>query len=515
MNLTPELAEAARDAERAALELGLDFPQVVFELVDPEQLNMIAAYGGFPVRYPHWRFGMEFQRLQKTYRYGLGKIYELVINTDPCYAYLMKTNTFMEQKLVMAHVFGHADFFRNNAWFAPTDRRMIDVMANHGTRVRRHVDRQGADRVEEFLDACLSLENLIDPMSLYVRREPAPEHVPELDEERLAEERVHRFPVEHAYMEPFVNPREALDAERRRLAREIREGERFPSQPTRDVLAFLMHHAPLADWQADCLDIVREEAYYFAPQAMTKILNEGFASFVHSRLMTTELLEDREIVDYADKHSATLATRPGQINPYRLGHDLLRDVEDRWNRGAHGRAFAECDDYGERRRWDTGAMDGLRKVLEVRRVHNDQSFLDAFLTADFIDEHRLYVYGRDPRTGQPVVLDRDPVSVKQRLVGELTNRGQPVIELVDANHGNRGELLLVHRHATSTLREDFARQTLRSLHAIWTRPVHVETVVEDKRVRWGFDGREESSAEVGTEDDVLPFGVAADAQAGP
>ena len=134
-SLTPELAAMADQARDAATELGLDFPEVVFELVAPDELNMVASYGGFPVRYPHWRFGMEFQHLHKSYEYGLSRIYELVINNDPCYAYLMKTNTPMEQKLVMAHVFGHADFFRHNMWFQPTERRMLDLMANHGTRL--------------------------------------------------------------------------------------------------------------------------------------------------------------------------------------------------------------------------------------------------------------------------------------------------------------------------------------------------------------------------------------------
>ncbi len=497
MTLTPELVRCAQEAHDAALAFGLDFPEVVFELVDPDEMNMIAAYGGFPVRYPHWRFGMEYRRLQKSYEYGLGKIYELVINNDPCYAYLMRTNTVMEQKLVMAHVYGHADFFRNNAWFAPTDRKMIDVMANHGTRVRRHVDRQGADRVETFLDACLSLENLIDPLGMYVRRGDGEEPAPELDEERLAAGRVRRFPVAHPYMEPFINPKAELEREQKEIAERLRERRRVPPEPTRDVLAFLLRHAPLADWQADCLDIVREEAYYFAPQAMTKIVNEGWASFVHSRLMTTKLVTGAEIVDYADKHAATLATQPGRINPYRLGFELLRDIEERWNCGRHGRAWEECGDAEERRRWDTGAADGLRKVFEVRRVHNDQTFLDAFLTPDFIDRQRLYIYGRDPRTGETVILDRDPATVKPKLLQQFTNMGQPVIELVDANHRNRGELYLVHRSDGTDLREDFARQTLRALHTLWTRPVHIEVAIEGKAVLWSFDGKDEGTRDLG------------------
>ena len=136
MNLTPDLERRRREIEGYAREYGLDFYDVVFEVLDYDQLNEVAAYGGFPTRYPHWRFGMDYEELAKSYSYGLSKIYELVINNNPVYAYLMKANAPVEQKLVMAHVFGHADFFKNNLWFSKTNRRMIDAMANHATRVR-------------------------------------------------------------------------------------------------------------------------------------------------------------------------------------------------------------------------------------------------------------------------------------------------------------------------------------------------------------------------------------------
>lgn len=487
------LADRARDA---AIGMGLDFPEVVFELLDPDEVNMVAAYGGFPVRYPHWRFGMAYRQLQKGHEYGLSRIYELVVNNDPCYAYLMRTNTRMEQKLVMAHVHGHADFFRNNLRFAPTDRRMIDTMANHATRVRRHVDRLGPERVEEFLDACLSLENLIDPMALYVRRAEEPEPEPEVDEDRLAAGRVRRFPSQSSYMDPYLNPRDRIEKERKRLAEEIRKRRRVLAEPTRDVLGFLLHHAPLQDWQADCIDIVREEALYFAPQAMTKICNEGWASFVHTRLMTSRLLDASEVVEYADKHSGTLASSPGQINPYAVGLAIFRDIEDRWNRGAHGRAWRDLSDDEARARWDDGSRDGLRKVLEVRRACDDLMLIDRFLTPELIERLQLFTYGRDPRTGRLVILDRDPDSIRAKLVRSLANGGQPVIELTDANFENRGELMLVHRHEGAGLDESLARETLRALHRIWTRPVHVETVSDGTRVRWTFDGREASSREL-------------------
>src|SRR5207244_13423948 len=136
VNLPPGIEKARRQIETYAREYGLDFYDVVFEVLDYDQLNEVAAYGGFPTRYPHWRFGMEYEELSKTYSYGLSKIYELVVNTNPVYAYLMKANAAVEQKLVMAHVFGHADFFKHHLWYSKTNRRMIDDMASHDNPVR-------------------------------------------------------------------------------------------------------------------------------------------------------------------------------------------------------------------------------------------------------------------------------------------------------------------------------------------------------------------------------------------
>src|SRR5882672_4410730 len=145
--LPAHLDEIQVQMEQHAKNYGLDFFPTIFELVDCDQLNAVAAYGGFPTRYPHWKFGMEYEQLSKGYTYGLQKIYELVINNDPAYAYLMKSNNMVDQKLVMAHVYGHVDFFKNNYWFSKTNRKMIDVMANHAVRIREYMDRHGQDVV--------------------------------------------------------------------------------------------------------------------------------------------------------------------------------------------------------------------------------------------------------------------------------------------------------------------------------------------------------------------------------
>ena len=173
-NLTPELARLRDETCELARSYGLDFYDVIFELVDHDELNMVASYGGFPVRYPHWRFGMEYEHLGKSYAWGLSKIYELVVNNDPCYAYLMRSNSITEQKLVMAHVYGHCDFFKNNAWFARTSRKMMDELANHGARIRRYMDRFGQGTVEDFIDVVHSLDNLIDPYAVLGQRLAAP-----------------------------------------------------------------------------------------------------------------------------------------------------------------------------------------------------------------------------------------------------------------------------------------------------------------------------------------------------
>jgi len=169
--LPSELEEQRlRIEDIARNKYGLDFFETIFEMCTYEEINMIASYGGFPTRYPHWRFGMEYLQMQTSYEYGLSKIYEMVINTNPSYAYLMDCNLMVDQKLVMGHVFAHVDFFKNNLWFRHTNRRMLDQMANHATVVRTHMDKEGVGRVEQFIDLVLSIDNLIDPHLPHIRR---------------------------------------------------------------------------------------------------------------------------------------------------------------------------------------------------------------------------------------------------------------------------------------------------------------------------------------------------------
>src|SRR6516165_3990800 len=299
-NLPPDLRALKEEIEGHARAYGLDFYETIFEVIDADDLNEVAAYGGFPTRYPHWSFGMAYEELRKGYDYGLSKIYEMVINNDPCYAYLMRSNHTVDQKLVMAHVYGHCDFFKNNAYFGHTNRKMMDEMANHGARIRHYVERFGEDEVEAFVDRCMSIDDLIDVHSTAIRRrEPVSRYdftpEPETDDALRAT----RFKSKD-YMDDYINPRDVLKAEEdeRRKVKE-QAARSFPEHPEKDVLLFLIENAPVKPWQRDIVEIIRDEAYYFAPQGQTKIINEGWASFWHSTIMTQKVMLPSEVGDCA------------------------------------------------------------------------------------------------------------------------------------------------------------------------------------------------------------------------
>jgi len=501
-HLSPELRNHAMEIFEIAKEYGLTHYPVKFVLVNPRELNGIASYTGFPRRMSHWTYGMEFENLHRKYTYGAAKIYELVINTNPIIAYLLSTNTLVEQKLVMIHVCGHADFFYNNAWFQNTDRYMLDQMANNASRVQRIMHRRGAGTVESFLDTCFSIDNLIDPYMSLIRRQ---EDVSEEEEVSKPLPRLKANP----YMDRYINTQEFLDVQKRRIEEDKKKRKKLPVNPERDVLGFLIKHAPFHNdetWKRDILAMVREEAYYFAPQRMTKIMNEGWATFIHQKFMTgrdedTRLATDAEIIDYCDSQSRAIA-QGKSVNPYRLGLALYRNIEERWNKGQFGPEWDRCDNLEQRHNWDRQLGLGKQKIFEIRQSHNDLTFIDEFLTPEFAVEQRLYSY--KPNHFGYDEINRDFAGVKDHFLRLLVNGGQPVIQIENADHGHRGELLLQHVWEDQQIELDpqKGQDTLENLFTIWTRPVHIDTFEEDEGgerqlIRWSYDGQEHSKALLG------------------
>ncbi len=484
--ISGELLKIRDEVLQYALDYGLDFYPVVFEMCDYDTINILASQGGFPARYPHWRFGMDYDSMSKNYRFGMMRIYEMVINNDPVYAYLLNVNKTVDQKTVMAHVYGHADFFKNNAYFSGTDRNMIDVMANHGTKVRRFMDRYGQDKVEEFIDVVLSFENLLDVNQLF-QLSPIKTKVDLTSMKDDIEDGA------SSSLKTFMRSKQRTEkaGKKTKLKKDVRVFEINNLElPTSDIMKFLAENAPIEDWQSDIISILREEAYYFLPQRMTKIINEGWASYWHSTIMTQNALNASEIVDFADHHAGVMAMSKQNINPYKIGIELLRDIEFRWNTGRFGKEYNECDDLHTKENWDKKLGLGREKIFEVRRSHNDLTFIDEFFTQEFCQRQQLFTYDFNPQSQRNEISERSFLEIKDKLLNQLTNFGNPVINVVSANYNNRGEMLMQHTHYGVDLDMGKAAETMHNIFLVWKRPVNLETIVEGKKSIYHFDGKE-------------------------
>jgi stage V sporulation protein R len=185
-----------------------------------------------------------------------------------------------------------------------------------------------------------------------------------------------------------------------------------------------------------------------------------------------------------------MATSPGQLNPYKLGVELFRDIEERWDKGQFGREWEECDDLEVKRNWDLRLGLGRQKVFEVRALYNDVTFIDEFLTPEFARRHKLFTFEFSTRNDRFEIDSREFKKVKDKLLFQLTNRGNPYLYVEGANHENRGELLVKHEHRGVDLRGDSAREAMAALVRLWKRPVCVATVMDNKPTLLRFDGKE-------------------------
>ncbi|MGN6720811.1 MAG: SpoVR family protein, partial [Candidatus Binatia bacterium] len=336
---------------------GLDpFPQE-FEVCDHEDMLSYMVYSGMPSHYPHWSFGKNFEKLKTLYEYGVsGLPYEMVINSNPSIAYLMRDNTLALQVLTIAHVYGHNDFFKNNFTFRSTRAEYtVETFKGHANRVRQYIEDPsiGLERVEAILDAAHAL-------SLQCRRNLA------IKKPSVAEER--EMKVYEAT--PRADPFGAIHRRQEHAAPDL---NKEPLYPDEDLLLFIRdHNRQLAEWEKDLLTIVHEQARYFVPQIETKIMNEGWASFWHKRILETLELPQELHLEFLVRHTQVLRPSPGSLNPYHVGMKVWEDIQQRWD---HPSA-EDIDNFGPRQKA------GRAKLFEVREVERDTSFLRRYLTED-------------------------------------------------------------------------------------------------------------------------------------
>jgi stage V sporulation protein R len=589
------LAEPVREAGELARKLGLDPYPVNYWIVDHDEMNALIAYGGFQNRYPHWRWGMLYDRQQKSGQFGMGKAFEIVNNDNPAHAFLQESNTLADQKAVITHVEAHADFFHKNQWFGlfgDGDPDAAAMLERHGEAIAGYMEDPEIDReeVERFLDAVLVLEDTIDQHRRLT--ETARERDGEVGDLRaqLEEMNISEDVRRQVFDDDWLDERQAAEEAAARI-----------DAPRKDVLAFLREHGKQYDdeqgkavemepWQADVLDMLRTESYYFAGQKMTKVMNEGWAAYWESLMMGDERFAGTdEFVTYADHQSRVLGS-PG-LNPYKLGKELWEYLENTTNRrevvdrllrveGVTWRNFHDVIDFDEvesllapapaiggvtaetlddlvalgaddprvdgealaaardgeidvdRYPWKLFTYEGLAerhfslarrqnrgflrrisrseleqvarymfdderygtvaeavadvdhtagwdRMREVRESHNDVTFVDEFLTEEFVAENHYFTYEYTRTSGDFRVTSTDYEDVKKKLLLQFTNFGKPTVAVYDGNFANRNELLLGHQYNGVMLDMGQAKQVLERVYQLWGRPVNLMTIVKE------------------------------------
>jgi stage V sporulation protein R len=457
-----ELEKALQQIWDVAIKFGLDPFPTRFEIVPATVMYEIGSYA-LPGRYSHWTFGKAYHRMKTMYDFGLSKIYEVVINTNPSYGFLLETNSPLQNKLVMAHVLGHVDFFKNNVYFSKTNRRMVESVSTHANRMAEYEFKYGRKTVEQFLDAVLSIEEHIDP-NFFIKHE-----APETEAERRARQRR----KEGRYDDLLgTNEKEAAPP-----AEEKPRGERLPEK---DIVYYIMRNSPvLADWQRDVMAMIHEEMEYFVPQMQTKTMNEGWASFWHSRIMRELDLPDKDLIEFAELHASVVSPHRGQLNPYYLGYKIFEDIERRWDNPT----AEEREKFGRR------GGEGREKIFEVRELDNDVSFLRNYLTEDLCEELDLFIFELvDDEEWK--VTEKRWERVRDQLVANMTNFGFPYIVVADGDYNRNRELYLKHSYEGAELDTNYARKVLEYVYKLWGRPVHLETVVDEERVVMHYDGED-------------------------
>lgn len=438
------LADYVPRIEELARELGLRHHPVEFELVPPSFMMEVAVYG-LPVRMPHWSFGVRWIYQMVQHRMGHSRIFEVVFPGNPNRAYLVNNNSLQENSLVVAHVLGHADFSRNNLLFVNSEREagdhIVEQAAAHARLIEQAIEDHGPERVEAVLDAALALEQYIDTQQP-VNRPGYPPPEPERAREPGA-------PFQSRFSQL---PGEALPESAPRQYR----APRIPPRPEADLLWFIARYGPeLEDWERDIFLAVREESYYFQPVFNCQIMNEGWASYWHARILReADFLPDELYVDAMKTHSDVVRPYAADkqvalaINPYHLGFSMWgRIVEE------HG-------------------MEGARRIMTEE---DDFSFVRNHLTRDLARDLDLFLF-QSSRDGEVRVKESSLEQIHEAVLSPKYNFGAPRVHVEDTEVD--GALILRHDHATDGrgLDPNYARHVLHYVHKVWRRPVRLRTV---------------------------------------
>ncbi|TRX68901.1 SpoVR family protein [Flammeovirga kamogawensis] len=440
-----DLARWNDKIERIAQDCGLDYYPQEFEVCDYHDMIGYQSYVGMPSRYPHWSFGKSFEKQNTMYKLGMsGLAYEMVINSNPCLAYLMIDNPLSMQVLVMAHVYGHNDFFKNNINFSHTRAELaLESFKLNADRIRSYIETPGIgyEGVERILDAAHAISFHVDRNQRIVRLSE--------DEQKLR------------HFGQLNRERAAWDD----LKIDVDKEEEFIPTLSEDLILFLIEHSRfLEDWEKDILRIVRDETLYFLPQMETKIMNEGWASFWHYTILHKLNLPPAMHVDFIRSHNQVIRPHLGGLNPYHIGFTLMTHLA------------------GKK---DMFEYEINQQIFDVRTIDRDASFLRRFLTQELMEEMGLFEYNQN--NGQVKVSNvsndfKGWKEVRDTLIAQTGTGSIPIIK-VKGIAPLSNTLQLQHEFDGRELELGYVNKTLAYISTLWSDfPVVLNTNVDGKEV---------------------------------
>ena len=477
-------------AEQIATEkYRLDCYQNQIEIITSEQMLDAYTSVGMPVGYAHWSYGEAFVRQLEAYKRGyMGLAYEIVINSDPCIAYLMEENTMAMQALVITHAcFGHNHFFKNNylfkQWTHPE--AIIDYLAYAKKFVRECEERHGIDAVEEVLDAAHSL------MQHGVDKYKRPPQLSAAEEEKLRKER-------DAYNQSQVNLIWNTVPKTKSRGSEEEDEDKFPKEPQENLLYFIEKNAPrLEDWKRELVRIVRMMAQYFYPQMQTKIMNEGCATYFHYKLMhdlyNKGILDESAMMEFYHSHSGVVfqpdVDHPGYngINPYALGFAMMQDIERvATNPTQRDREWFRGQDW-------VGSGDYVSAIHFAVANFKDESFIKQYLSPDIIEKFKMFAIMDDERDSELEVSgihNRQGYRTIRDALSIQNNIGYVIPDIQVTNVDMWGDRTMTLKHFMVNdmpLNTEQTVETLQYLTTLWGYNVKLESVNSSGEVARVYD----------------------------
>ncbi|MEG9462746.1 MAG: SpoVR family protein, partial [Bacillus amyloliquefaciens] len=384
----------------------------------------------------------------------------LVINSNPCYAFLLDSNSLIQNKLIVAHVLAHCDFFKHNCRFQNTNRDMVESMAAAAERIKHYERIHGIKEVESFLDAILAVQEHIDPSLV------RPQLLWSVDDEEEDEEETAPSPYDDLW-----------GMDKPKQVKKKKGKKPFPPRPEKDILLFIEEHSrELEPWQRDILTMMREEMLYFWPQLETKIMNEGWASYWHQRIIRELDLTSDEAIEFAKLNAGVVQPSKTGINPYYLGLKIFEDIEERYD-----------NPTDEMKKTGVKPGSGREKMFEVREIESDISFIRNYLTKDLVMREDLYLFQKQGRDYK--VIDKEWKAVRDQLVNMRVNGGFPYLTVNDGDYLKNNELYIKHWYEGIELDLKYLEKVLPYLYQLWGRSVHIESVLEDREVMFSYDGK--------------------------